>query len=124
MAEVAFLAENFRECVAFYRKIGLTELPEGPDRLNFANVGEQLFGVCDKERGFIDGDGGFVKAKLHVAFQIPFEQLDDCVRFLNEKGIRTSSKNEFQNWHGVPRSVSVYFRDPAGNVIELWAPYT
>ncbi len=121
VAEVAFLASNAMECREFYRKIGL-DISVKPERINFANVGEQLYGVCDSKQGFIDGSGGFVKAMLHVAFEVPGEKLDDCISFLDSKGIKASPKNKFTNWHGVPHSTSVYFPDPAGNIIELWAP--
>ena len=43
VAEVAFLASNVKECVDFYRRIGMVDLPACPGRLNFARVGEQLY---------------------------------------------------------------------------------
>ena len=122
VAEVAFLAANVKKCVDFYERIGL-RFPPGLERLNFANVGEQLFGVCEEKQGFFDGKGGFVGAKLHVAFEVPKDKLDECISFLRAKGVETSPKNEWQDdFHGVRRSASVYFKDPAGNIIELWAP--
>lgn len=95
-----------------------------PGRLNFSNVGEQLFGVCDEKEGFIDGYGGFLKARLHVAFEIPHDKLDECVSFLEKRGVRVSPKNEWKDFHSVAHSTSIYFLDPAGNIIELWAPKT
>ncbi len=121
LAEVAFLASNVGECVEFYRKLGL-EMPQNLEHLNFAQVGEQLFGVCDATQGFGNGRGGFVKARLHVAFEISDDELDECIGFLKTKGIETSPKHEFTDWHGVRHSTSVYFTDPAGNIMELWAP--
>jgi len=53
VAEVAFLASNVKECIDFYRKIGMADLPASPGRLNFARVGEQLYGVCDGKIGFL-----------------------------------------------------------------------
>jgi len=122
VSEVAFLTTKPRECTEFYRKIGLEDLPSDPKRINFANVGEQLFGFCDADPGFIDGCGGYTKALIPVAFEVPFESLDECIAFLNAKGIKTSPKNEFSGWHGTTKSTSVYFSDPAGNIMELWAP--
>lgn len=121
IAEVAFLAENLAECVNFYRGLGL-EFPPQVERLGFAAVGEQLFGVCDVKQGFIDGKGGFVRSRLHLAFEVPYDKLDKCIEFLRTKGVETSPKNEFLGWHGTAHSTSVYFTDPAGNIIELWAP--
>jgi catechol-2,3-dioxygenase len=71
---------------------------------------------------FIDGYGGYTKASLHVAFEVPNDKLDERITFLSAKGIKTSPKNKFSGWHGAPKSTSVYFTDPAGKIIELWAP--
>ncbi len=122
VSEVAFLTPKLRECVEFYRQIGLEDLPFDPQHINFANVGEQLFGFSDEKRGFFDGYGSYTKALFHVAFEIPGNKLDECIVFLNAKGIKTSPKNEFFDWHGTTKSISVYFTDPAGNIMELWAP--
>jgi len=54
VAEVAFLASNVKECVDFYRNIGMLDLPASPRRLNFAHVGEQLYGICNDKTGFLD----------------------------------------------------------------------
>jgi len=123
VSEVAFLTSKLTQCLEFYRQIGMGDLPPEPERLNFANVGEQLFGFCDSSKGFVDGFGGYVKAPLHVAFEVPLESLDDCIAFLSSRGIKTSPKVDGgRNWHGAPKSISVYFQDPAGNILELWAP--
>ena len=124
VAEVAFLASNVKDCVDFYRRIGMVDLPARPGRLNFARVGEQLYGVCDEKTGFFDPwTGGYSKDwRFHVAFEVAYEKLDECVEFLKAKGIRVSPKTEWDNFHGVIHSTSIYFPDPAGNIIELWAP--
>ncbi len=123
VAEVAFLTPKLKECVEFYTKIGLEYAqPTDPTKIQFAHVGEQLFGFAEEKRGFIDGYGGFVKTHFHIAFEVSVDELDDCVIFLQSKGVKTSPKVEMTNWHGVPRSWSVYFVDPMGHIIELWAP--
>lgn len=129
VAEVAFLASNFKECVEFYRKVGL-EVRGDPRFVNFSNVGKTLFGIVDENRGFFDPnssieDPKFLKppicSRLHIAFEVPSDQLDDCLAFLEARGIKVSPKHEWENFHGVPHSTSVYFTDPEGNAIELWA---
>jgi catechol-2,3-dioxygenase len=122
VSEVAFPTTKLTECMEFYKMIGMEGFPLQPKRINFANVGEQLFGFCDQSQGFIDGYGGYTKALLHVAFEVLNDKLDECIAFLSAKGIKTSPKNEFSGWHGASKSTSVYFTDPAGNIIELWAP--
>jgi catechol 2,3-dioxygenase-like lactoylglutathione lyase family enzyme len=124
VAEVAFLTPKLEECVEFYRRLGL-EYPTHVDatKIQFAEVGEQLFGFAHEKRGFFDGYGGFVKAPFHVAFEVSFDQLDECIAFLVSKRIKTSPKIEnSRGWHGAQRSTSVYFHDPTGNIMELWAP--
>ena len=124
VAEVAFLAPNVKDCVDFYRRIGMVDLPASPGRLNFARVGEQLYGVCDEKTGFFDPwTSGYSKDwRFHVAFEVADEKLYECVEFLKAKGIRVSPKTQWDNFHGVIHSTSIYFPDPAGNIIELWAP--
>ena len=123
VAEVAFLTPKLKECVDFYTKIGLEYAqPVDPAKIQFTDVGEQLFGFADEKRGFIDGYGGFVKTLFHVAFEVPGDKLDECTGFLNSRGVKTSPKIEAKDWHGARLSWSVYFADPMGHIIELWAP--
>jgi catechol 2,3-dioxygenase-like lactoylglutathione lyase family enzyme len=124
VAEVAFLASNVKECVDFYRRIGMHDFPTSPGRLNFAHVGDQLYGVCDEKTGFFDPwTNSYSKDwRFHVAFEVPDEKLDECVEFLKAKGIKVSPKTQWDNFHDVPHSTSIYLPDPAGNIIELWAP--
>jgi catechol 2,3-dioxygenase-like lactoylglutathione lyase family enzyme len=124
VAEVAFLASNVKDCIDFYRMIGMVDLPDSPGRLNFSRVGEQLYGVCDEKIGFFDPwtDSYSKDWRFHVAFEVPSDKLDESIEFLKSKGINVSPKNEWDNFHGVPHSTSIYFLDPAGNIMELWAP--
>ena len=124
VAEVAFLASNVKECVDFYRRIGMVDLPASPGRLNFARVGEQLYGVCDEKTGFLNPwTGGHSKDwRFHIAFEVPDGKLDECIEFLKAKGIKVSPRIQWDNFHDVPHSTSIYFPDPTGNIIELRAP--
>ena len=125
VVEVAFLASNVKDCVDFYRKIGMADLPVKPSRLHFAEVGEQLYGVCDEKVGFFDAwTGGYSKDwRFHVAFEVPLDKMDECIDFLTTEGVKVSPRIEWDTaFHGVAQSSSVYFLDPAENIIELWAP--
>jgi catechol 2,3-dioxygenase-like lactoylglutathione lyase family enzyme len=90
VAEVAFLASNVKECVDLYRRICMLDLAAGPGRLNFARVGEQLYGVCDDKTGFFDPwTGSYSKDwRLHIAFEVPDDKLDECIEFLKAEGSR------------------------------------
>ncbi|MGC8558629.1 MAG: VOC family protein [Nitrososphaeria archaeon] len=125
IVEVAFLTSNIDKCAEFYNKLGI-EYPEiDKNKVQFAEVGEQLFGFSDQDRGFFTGyNEEFIKAPLHIAFEIPFDSIDECIEFLRLKNVTCSPKVENSpGFHGVTRSISVYFKDPAGNIIELWAPF-
>lgn len=102
----------------------MLDLPASPRRLNFAHVGEQLYGIGDDKTGFLDPwtDGYSKEWKFHIAFEVPDEKLDECIKFLKAKGIKVSPKTQWDNFHNVAYSTSLYFPDPAGNIIELWAP--
>jgi catechol 2,3-dioxygenase-like lactoylglutathione lyase family enzyme len=125
IAEVAFLSSNIEECVSFYRKLGLEYSPNfDRSKIQFTNIGEQLFGFSSTDRGFFSGyDERMVMSRLHIAFEVPSEKLDECISFLHSHHIECSPKNEnSKGWHGAERSQSVYFTDPEGNILELWAP--
>ena len=87
-------------------------------------MGEQYFGFAHGDKGFFTGyDEERIKVPLDVAFEIPADQLENCVSFLNSKGVKCSSKaKNSEGWHGASKSTSIYFTDPAGNILELWAP--
>lgn len=125
VAEIAFLTTRTEECAKFYRKIGL-DFPVRPNKkhIHFADVGEQYFGFAHEDRGFMSGHGDeMVKVPLHMAFEVQPDKLDECIRFLKRKGVKCSPKNEnSRGWHGSRRAWSTYFSDPAGNIMELWAP--
>ena len=125
VAEIAFLTSKLEDCAKFYRDLGLG-YKVAPDRkrIHFANVGEQFFGFAHEHRGFFSGyDDKYLKVPLHVAFEVPGNQLDGCIAFLTSKGIRSSPKvKNSKGWHGADKSASVYFQDPNGNIMELWAP--
>lgn len=124
VAEIAFLTPALGDCAKFYRKLGL-EYPKKPSKryIHFADVGKQFFGFAHEERGFYDGHGKYIKVPLHVAFEVPGDRLDECRRFLVSLGIKCSPKIEAsRGWHGAEASASIYFMDPAGNIMELWGP--
>jgi len=50
VAEVAFLTTNPKECMEFYKMIGMEGFPSKLKRINFANVGE-LVRICRKHAG-------------------------------------------------------------------------
>lgn len=125
VAEIAFLTSKTNECLSFYKELGL-RYGEDVDskRIHFADVGEQLFGFAHKDRGFFTGrDDEMVYAPLHVAFEVGSGKIRECAEFLRSRNIDCSPVVENSaGWHGAKESVSLYFVDPAGNIMELWDP--
>lgn len=125
VAEIAFLTSKLDECAKFYRGLGLGyKVRLDKKHIHFADVGEQFFGFAHKDRGFFSGyDNERLKVPLHIAFEVPSNQIDECTAFLTSKRIKCSPKVEnSKGWHGARKSTSVYFQDPHGNIMELWAP--
>lgn len=58
------------------------------------------------------------KGDGHIAFSIDSENLNDWKEFFRENSIDIESE---VNWKS--GTVSLYFRDPAGNSLELVSPY-
>ncbi len=125
VAEVAFSTSKLVECSKFYRELGLDDFSAVPDKkaIHFANVGEQYFGFANEERGFFSGyDNEMIKVPLHIAFEVPNNSLNECMTFLSSRGVKCSPKIKgSRGWHGGKEPYSVYFKDPQGNIMELWA---
>ena len=124
VAEVSISTSRLVECSKFYLELGPNEFSGDPDKkaIHFANVGEQYFGFTDEERGFFSGyDNEMIKAPLHIAFEVPNNSLNGCTTFLSSRGVKYSPKIKgSRGWHGGKRPYSVYFKDPQGNIMELW----
>lgn len=125
VAEIAFPTTRTTDCISFYKGLGLQYDERVDDsRIHFAEVGEQLFGFALKGRGFFTGrDDEMVYAPLHVAFEVESGKIHECIAFLKSRNIDCSPVVENSaGWHGAKESESVYFEDPAGNIMELWDP--
>lgn len=55
----------------------------------------------------------------HIAFEVPYNQIDECVEFVKEAGIILSKWSDGREIYESETSKSVYFRDGDGNLLEL-----
>ncbi len=69
----------------------------------------------DTGRGLIPGHGG--SGPDHLAFAIAPHEVDDWCRKLTESGIEIESRVAWETG-----SISLYFRDPDQNLVELMTP--
>jgi|GEM_PF-6962648 catechol 2,3-dioxygenase-like lactoylglutathione lyase family enzyme len=125
IAEVAFLSQNVERCLRFYNGLGFGfRVSNDRKILEFVSIGEQLFGFASPERGFFTGfDSEMANSPLHIAFEVEKNSLNQCIEFLTSRGVKCSPVVEMPaGWHGVEKSQSIYFRDPDGNIMELWEP--
>jgi len=124
--ETALYAQNLSECEAFYTKvIGLQPFARFENRHVFYKVGESMFLLFNPDETQIVGppiNGSIVSphgayGAGHAAFRMKESEIDGWRAQLKAHGVEIESE---VNWpHG---GFSIYFRDPAGNSVELATP--
>ncbi len=116
LQEVTLATGNVEEMKKFYsEELGFKEIEavSASDGFSFH---------CGYTRiNFVPGDKD---AKYHFAFNIRPDQLQDAANWLDQHGIdlleneeKTGKIVDFSSW----RAKSIYFYDPAGNIVELIA---
>jgi catechol 2,3-dioxygenase-like lactoylglutathione lyase family enzyme len=124
--ETALYARNLAECEAFYTNVlGLTVYTEFGNRHVFYKVGEGMFLLFNPDETQQVGppvNGSIITAHGaygagHAAFRIHEAEIDAWRARLQKLGVAIESE---VNWPG--GGYSIYFRDPAGNSVELATP--
>jgi catechol 2,3-dioxygenase-like lactoylglutathione lyase family enzyme len=120
IVETAMYADDLERCAAFYRDVlGLTPSPGANERHVFFPIGDRmllLFNPKETLRGETLPSHGTTGAG-HIALGIRPEELGAWRTHLVERGVAIEQE---VNW---PRGgKSLYFRDPAGNSVELITP--
>ncbi len=124
--ETCLYAENLDEVRDFYTLLpGLKLVAEEEGRHLFFSCGSQMLLIFNPAHTSIeqtDVDGQIVplhgsRGAAHIAFSIKKEDLRKWRDFLNENHIPIESEVTWPN--GI---VSLYFRDPAGNSLEVVSP--
>lgn len=119
--ETCLYARDLDAVERFYREVlRLTPYSRMADRHVFFRCGARMFLIFNPDRTRIDegkvpphgttGDG-------HAAFAIRDVELEDWRRHLRDQGVEIETE---VTWPGGGRSL--YFRDPAGNSLELATP--
>ena len=120
LLEAAIYVDNLEKAETFYRDVlGLTVIGEESGRHVFFKVGESVLLVFRAEATLkgttLPAHGA--KGPGHVALGIERESLDDWRSRLESRGIQIEMQVDWPKG-----GKSLYFRDPAGNSVELVTP--
>lgn len=119
--ETALYVDDLAAARQFYEQVlGARFYSEQPDRHVFFRVGRQMLLLFDpqassEEDGEIPPHGAVGPG--HVAFAVEEDELEGWERKLQQHGVEIERRVQ---WPGGARSI--YFRDPAGNSLELAMP--
>ena len=117
LSYVIILCEDLDRMKAFYRDLFAFPVDSESDTGLAFRAGSVLFALRKRTRGY---DGSGVCAELpgvQVAFLVSPEEVDLCYKQLVEKGVEILEPPTDQ-----PRGHrTVYFSDPEGNMLEIYA---
>lgn len=120
VAEVAFITEDPERARAFYADVLGLDIGGETMSVNFGAVGEQYVGYALEGR--VRGLHPVAKGKIHLAFEVAWEDIERAREELDRRGIPNAGPVTFPHaFHGPPGSRALYFEDPDGNQLELWA---
>jgi catechol 2,3-dioxygenase-like lactoylglutathione lyase family enzyme len=114
---VIILCDDMERMKAFYRELFAFPVDSESDTSLAFRAGSVLFALRKRTRGY---DGSGVRAELpgvQIAFLVAPHEVDLCYAQLVEKGVEILEPPTDQ-----PRGHrTVYFSDPEGNMLEIYA---
>lgn len=120
VAEIAFITENPERARAFYADVLGLDIGGETMSVNFGEVGEQYVGYALEGR--VRGLNPVTKGKIHLAFEVAWDDIERAKQELDRRGVPNAGPVTFPHaFHGPPGSRALYFEDPDGNQLELWA---
>jgi len=118
--ETSLYVDDLARAELFYEKVlGLELFAKEAGRHLFFKCANQMLLVFNPAKTRLDTEVAphGATGPGHVAFAVPLAELDLWVAHLKEHGIEVEKD---VHWPGGARSI--YFRDPAGNCLELASP--
>lgn len=121
VVETAIYVDDLDAAEDFYQRVlGLDVIFREPDRHVFFRVGESNVLLAFNPHTTLTGDGlppHGTTGPGHFALGIEMHSLDDWRERLVSHGVEIEAEVEWP-----PGGKSIYFRDPAGNSVELVTP--
>ena len=121
VVETCIYSSDLESMKKFYVEIiGLSVIQEERDKLIFLKAGKSMLLIFDPLRTSINNErlpthGAMTPpSSIHFAMEIEEQEYQRCKEHLGRNGIAIQKE---VNWDG--KSKSLYFRDPAGNLVEL-----
>ena len=119
--ETCIYSSNLESMKKFYVEIlGLSVIQEEADKLIFLKAGKSMLLIFDPSRTSVNNDGLPIHgamtppSSIHFAMEIEDQEYQPCKEHLGGNGVAIQKE---VNWDG--KTKSLYFRDPAGNLVEL-----
>jgi catechol-2,3-dioxygenase len=103
--------------------LGLLPIEEERDKFIFLKAGKSMLLIFNPARTSVDNNslpthGAMTPpSMIHFAMEIKEEEYQDWNKLLSKNSISIEKKVDWKN-----KAKSLYFRDPAGNLIELITP--
>ncbi|HJP30128.1 MAG TPA: VOC family protein [Candidatus Latescibacteria bacterium] len=117
LAYVIILCDDIGRMKAFYRNLLPFEVDSESETSLSLRAGGVLLGLRQRTRGY-DGVGARQESPgLQLAFRVEPEQVEPCHEQLVAMGVTVLEPTTDQ-WRG---HRTVYFADPEGNVLEVYA---
>jgi catechol-2,3-dioxygenase len=118
--ETCLYAEDLYQAEVFYQSVlGLKPFAKEAGRHLFFTCGSRMFLVFNPAKTIEETDIAphGARGPGHAAFAVPTSKLGQWKSYLKDKGVEIEKD---VNWPNGGRSL--YFRDPAGNCLELASP--
>ncbi|MFL6490189.1 MAG: VOC family protein [Nitrososphaera sp.] len=119
--ETCIYSSDLESMKKFYVDIvGLSVIQEESDKLIFLKAGKSMLLIFDPlqtsaDNGVLPTHGAMTPpSSIHFAMEIEEKEYQTCKEDLGRNGIAIQKE---VNWDG--KTKSLYFRDPAGNLVEL-----
>jgi len=122
IVETSIYSSDLETMKDFYvNKVGLKFISEEKGRHVFLKAGKSMLLIFNPENTRIKGNGRFPihgviapPACIHLALEIEKADYDKSKKMLTDMGINIEKEMVWGNGSG-----SIYFRDPAGNLVEF-----
>lgn len=118
--ETCLYVDDLDQAEAFYQRVlGFQFVSRQPERHVFLKTEHQMLLLFQPDETLKPDDlpAHGAKGPGHIAFSMRADQVEGWVKRLSELGVEIEHRVEWK--HG---ATSLYFRDPAGNSLELATP--